>query len=196
MRRYFYIVAVAVAVLLNGCKGGKTENGSGFPQNFNAMPDTARVAYVMKSTTPDSVARFICRAALGQLKDARIDSLGIATNYAYDRYSGADADLFGGEYDNFVASLPLADKMRMYAMAGVEDPQGLGLQLGLEYMQSIREKNMSVQEVEEELKAFRSACGKDEETYKRFIVGFRTVLEADSGRDMPKEIYDRFRNIE
>ena len=69
-------------------------------------------------------------------------------------------------------------------MAGVEDPQGLGLQLGLEYMQSVRENNLSVDDVKRELKAFKQACGNDSNTYKRFIIGFRTVLEADSGRDM------------
>lgn len=196
MGRYFFIVFLLALTVLSGCGGGKNRSGQGFPANFNALSDTARVAYVMKNTTPDSVARFICRAALGHLDGARIDSLGIATNYAYEKYSGKDADLFGSEYDNLVASLPLADKMRMYAMAGVEDPQGLGLQLGLEYMQSIREKNMSVSDVEKELKAFKAACGEDDETYSRFIIGFRTVLEADSGRDMPKGIYDRFINYE
>ncbi len=150
----------------------------------------------MKNTTPDSVARFICRAALGQIEGVRIESLGIATSYAYEKYNGKDLDSFGDEYDSFVASLPLADKMRMYAMAGVVDPQGLGLQLGLEYMQSIREKNLSVGDVEKELKAFKTACGGDSTTYERFLIGFKTVLEADKGKDMPKAIYDKFINYE
>ena len=58
----------------------------------------------MKNTTPDSVARFICRAALGQVKGAGIESLGVATSYAYEKYSGNDLDSFGDEYDNFVSS--------------------------------------------------------------------------------------------
>lgn len=196
MKRYFLIAAVCVMAVLGSCKGGKKDSGAAFPEDFNALPDTARVAFVMKNTTPDSAARFICRAALGQIKDAKIDNLGIATSYAYEKYTGKELDSFGDEYDSFVASLPLADKMRMYAMAGVEDPQGLGLQLGLEYMQSIREKNLSVEDVEKELRAFKTACGNDSNTYSRFIIGFRTVLEADSGRDMPKAIYDKFINYE
>ncbi len=196
MRRSLFIAIAGVAAVLAACKGGKSDAGESFPANFNGLPDTARVAYVMKNTTPDSVARFICRAALGQVKGAGIESLGVATSYAYEKYSGNDLDSFGDEYDNFVSSLPLADKMRMYVMAGVEDPQGLGLQLGLEYMQSVRENNLSVDDVKRELKAFKQACGNDSNTYKRFIIGFRTVLEADSGRDMPKAIYDNFINYE
>ncbi len=196
MKRYIFIVAVCACVIICSCKGGRKDAGTGFPTDFNSLPDTARVAFVMKNTTPDSVARFICLGALGRLKDAKIDNLGIATSYAYEKYTGKDLDSFGAEYDSFVASLPLADKMRMYAMAGVEDPQGLGLQLGLEYMQSIREKNLTVEDVEKELKAFKTACGNDSDTYKRFLIGFRTVLEADRGKDMPKVIYDKFINYE
>lgn len=195
MRTLLIVFAAMMVAVVAGCKGGKADSQSDFPAGFNALPDTAKVAYVMKNATPDSVARFICRASLGQLKDARIENLGIATNYAYEKYVGKDADTFGSEYDNFVSALPLADKMRMYAMAGIEDPQGLGLQLGLEYLQSIREKNMSVKDVDTELAAFRKACGADTTLYDRFMTGFRTVLEVDSGRDVPREIYEKYIDI-
>lgn len=196
MNRFLYLVCLSTLFLLGACgRGGKNSDGR-FPENFNTMGDTDRVAYVMQNATPDSVARFICLAALGRVDGAKIDSLGIATSYAYEKYTGDDLDMFGDEYDNFVAALPLADKMRMYAMAGVEDPQRLGLQLGLEYMQQIREKNLSPEQVEAELKAFKKACGDDTDTYERFLVGFHTVLKADNGKDMPKAIYDKFINYE
>lgn len=193
MKRYLLVISLLAVIIAGGCKGKNNAETAEFPENFNALPDTARVAFVMQNATPDSVARFICRAALGQLPDAKIESLGIATNYAYEKYIGKDADTFGSEYDNFVASLPLADKMRMYAMAGVEDPQGLGLQLGLEYLQSIREKNMTVADVDKEISAFKTACGNDTALYERFIIGFRTVLEVDSGRDIPTDIYNKYK---
>ena len=75
MRRSLFIAIAGVAAVLAACKGGKSDAGESFPADFNALPDTARVAYVMKNTTPDSVARFICRAALGQVKGAGIESL-------------------------------------------------------------------------------------------------------------------------
>lgn len=190
------LFGLAALLVVASCGRNKGVSSGKFPENFNSIGDTARVAYMIKQATPDSVARFIGLAALGKIEGARIDSLGIATSYAYEVYTGPDLDRFGEEYDRFVNALPLADKMRMYAMAGVEDPQGLGLQLGLEYMQSIREKNLSVEDVEREVKAFKTACGEDSATYKRFIIGFRTVLEVDRGRDMPKEIYDRFITLE
>jgi hypothetical protein len=195
MKKYLIIATVFVAAVLSGCKGKQNAEGE-LPDGFKALPDSAKVAYVMKNATPDSVARFICRAALGQVPGASIDNLGLATTYAYDKYTGEDFNSFSDEYDNYVASLTLPDKMKMYALAGVEDPQGLGLQLGLEYMQSIREKNLSVADVEKELKAFKKACGKDTDTYNRFLIGFKTVLKADRNNDMPKGIYERFINYE
>ncbi len=69
--------------------GGK--NGSGdFPDNFGTIGDAGRVSYMMKNVTPDSVARFICDAALGKVEGARIDSLPTATLYAYEHYKNTD----------------------------------------------------------------------------------------------------------
>lgn len=181
-----------VTLALTGCGKSKNNGDSGFPENFNALPDTARVAFVMKHATPDSVARFICNASLGKVEGAKIDSLAVATNYAYEKYTGEDIDNFSVEYDSFVASLPLPEKMKMYALAGVEDPQGLGLQLGLEYMQAIRDRNMTAQDVETEIEAFRKACGSDDDLYQRFLTGFRTVLQVDSGQDVPKAIFEKY----
>lgn len=165
-----------------------------FPENFGEIGDAGRVAYMMKQTTPDSVARFICASALGNVEGSRIDTLALATAYAYENYNGADVNTFGTEFDRYVSSLSLADRMRIYAMAGTEDPQGLGLKLGLEYMQTIRDNNMTVEEVEKELMEFKKACANDSDTYQRFLIGFKTVLQADHGKDMPQEIYDKFIN--
>lgn len=195
--KIFHFTGIAVLLLLlAACSKKGNGDAIEIPANFNAIGDTARVAFMIRNVEPDSVARFICYGALGRSEQGRIDSLGIATSYAYEKYTGQDLVLFADQYENFVASLQLPDKMKMYAMAGVEDPQKLGLQLGLEYMQQIRDKNLSVEDVEKELAAFKKACGDDEETYRRFIVGFHTVLKADNGHDMPRAIYEKFINYE
>lgn len=82
--------------------------------------------------------------------------------------------------------------MRLRALVGAEDPQGLGLTLGLEYMNQIRVKGMTADQVLEELKELKKASADDPDTYARFLIGFRTVLRYDKNSDMPKEIYTRF----
>lgn len=183
--------SLALALTLAAC-GHKEKATSAYPANFNSIGDAGRVDYMIAHATPDSVARFIIRSSLGMNPGARIDTLAIATNHAYEKLQGAALDSFSLAYDSMVEALPLADKMRVYVLAGSEDPQGLGYKLGLEYMANIRNENKTVPEIEEELKAFKKACGADTATFRRFMIGFRTVLEVDSGNDVPQEIYRRF----
>ena len=138
------MMATAMTLSVTGC-GDKGKKVGVYPGNFSKIGDAGRVAYVMKHATPDSLARFIIYGALGQVPGARIDTLAIATNYAYERLQGEALDKFGAEYETVVASLPLSDKMKVYALAGTEDPQGLGYRQGLEYVSDIRDHNKQVE---------------------------------------------------
>lgn len=186
---------IGAAALVASC-GGKSDSGSDFPSNFATIGDAGRVQYMLGRVAPDSLARFIIYGALGRIDGARIDTLAIATNHAYERLRGDDLDKFSSEYDAVVEGLPLADKMKIYKLGGSEDPQGLGYRLGLEYMTSIRDGGKTAEEVERELKEFKKVCGTDTAMYRRFIIGFHTVLEVDHGTDVSEEIYNKFVNYE
>ncbi|WP_290088683.1 hypothetical protein [uncultured Duncaniella sp.] len=188
-----YMALCGAVVSVCSC-GGK--NGSGdFPDNFGTIGDAGRVSYMMKNVTPDSVARFICDAALGKVEGARIDSLPTATLYAYEHYKNTDLASFAAQYDAYSQSLPLEEKMKLYALAGSYDPQQLGYQLGLEYVGNIRSKKMTADQVAAELEEFKKACGNDHGTYKRFVKGFKVVLELEKGNGISGDIYSRFKNL-
>lgn len=189
------ISALTFVSIMAACSGNGKSNGK-YPDNFNAIGDEGRVAYVISKAKPDSVARFIIYTALGRNKDAKIDSLAIATNYAYDKLKGDDLESFSEAYDAAVESLPLGEKMKIYKLAGSDDPQRLGYELGTEYMISIRDGNKSVEEVDRELQEFKKACAQDTATYRRFIIGFQTVLKLDNGKDVPQEIYKKYSNTQ
>ena len=186
--------AAAVATLLIGGSACKRKGHADLPSDFEEKTDAQKVEWLMKETTPDSVARFICKAAVGQNEDATIKSLADASLYAYEHYTGENLAKFQIAYDDFVSTLPLAPKMKLLYQAGQLDPIGLGYQLGLEYVGQIREQKKSVQDIESEIAEFRRACGKDHDTYDRFITGFHTALEADRGQDLSEEVYRRFIN--
>lgn len=177
------------AVLLAGC-GGKGEKEGQYPKNFGQIGDAGRVAWMMKKVPADSLARWIIRGALGSEPGARVDTLAIATSYAYEHLAADSLDSFSAAYDGYVESLPIGDKMKIYRLAGSEDPQQFGYRLGLEYMGSIREDHKKAEEVERELRELKKACGTDTATYRRFLIGFKTVLEMDRGKDVPEEIYN------
>lgn len=191
MKKTIPLLIVILFTLLTAC-GGKGNKGGNFPDEFATMNDQQKVAYMMKHVSADSVARFIIYASLGKIDGVRIDTINIATLTAYENYTDTALQSFSWEFDRLSEELPLADKMRLRAMVGQEDPQGLGLTLGLEYMNQIRIKEMSAADVKKELQEFKKACAADPDTYARFLIGFRTVLNYDRNSDMPKEIYNTF----
>ena len=176
--------------------GSKNGSGAHYPDNFDKIGDIERVKYMMERVAPDSLARFVINSALGLNPGAPIDSLALATLYIYDNLKDTNLETFSVEYDAYIETLPLEEKMKVYMLGGSEDPQKLGYKLGLEYLGSIRENNKNVEQVEKELKAFKKACGSDTAMYRRFIIGFHTVLDVDKGVDTPGDIYRKFRNYE
>ncbi len=185
-------LSVSAALLLLAC-GAK--NHPDFPNNFDKIGDAGRIAYVMKTESPDSVARFICDAALGRIEGAKIDTLATATLYPYEHYKDEDLATFANAFDSYSQSQPLPDKMRLYAMAGQINPQQLGYQLGVEYINNIRNRKMTPDEIDVEIKELRKACSKDPETYRRFVKGFKVALTMEQGNGISQEIYNRFSNL-
>lgn len=191
MKNTASIITVAAACLLmTGCSGGGSDKG--FPKDFSSMTDAQKTAWMMENHAPDSVAHILCDIALENYKGIKIDTLPNAVLYAYENYRGDSLVAFSTEFDSYSSSLPLESKMKIYTLAGKSDPMGLGYQLGLEYVANIRQKNMSADQVAQEIEAFRKACGEDTETYERFYKGFQVALNADSGVDLDPQIKARF----
>ena len=191
MKKLIPAVLMALIFLIPAC-GGKTTETSAFPDGFASLSDEQKVVYMMEHVTADSVARFIIFASLGKVDGVRIDTLNNATLKAYETYTDTALQNFSWEFDRVAEELPLHEKMRLRALVGSEDPQGLGLTLGLEYMNQIRVKGMTADEVMAELQELKRASTDDPDMYARFLIGFRTVLRIDSHSDMPAEIYSRF----
>ena len=186
---------MSLFILAAAC-GGKDKDANAFPDGFASLSDDRKVLYMMEHASADSVARFIIYAALGRIDGVRIDTLNNATLRAYETYTDTALQSFSWEFDRVAEELPLHDKMRLRSLVGTEDPQGLGLTLGLEYMNQIRVKDMSADEVAAELDALKKASADDPDLYARFLIGFRTVLRYDRNSDMPEEIYQRFLNYD
>lgn len=195
MKRLIPIILMSLLMMVPACSGNGNDTNS-FPEDFNSLSDEQKVAYIMENAPADSVARFIIYASLGKIEGVRIDTLNNATLKAYETYTDTALQTFSWEFDRIAEELPLPDKMKLRALVGAEDPQGLGLTLGLEYMNQIRVKGMTANDVLAELRELKNACKDEPDIYARFIIGFRTVLRYDKNSDMPKDIYDTFLNYD
>ena len=196
IRRKIFSLISAVLVLLTVACGGKN-NGTvlDLPKDFNSRSDSEKVNYLMEAVTPDSVAVIICKASLGEIPELKIDTFANATLHAYEHYKDDDLNTFSNALEGYKESQPLEKKMKLYKLAKEDDPMGLGYTLGLEYVGQIRAKSMTMKDIDEELSAFRKACGSDMETYRRFIKGFKTALSADKGQGIAPEVYSKYMNI-
>ncbi|MDE6023568.1 MAG: hypothetical protein K2G13_08720 [Muribaculaceae bacterium] len=189
------LALMSLIIALSAC-GGKSKSDNDFPEGFDKLSDQQKVAYMMQHASADSVARFIIYAALGKIDGVHIDTLNNATLKAYEAYTDTALQSFSWEFDRLAEELPLHQKMKLRALVGAEDPQGLGLTLGLEYLNQIRLKGMTADQVLEELTALKKESKDDPDLYARFLIGFRTVLRYDRNSDMPKEIYTKFLNFD
>ena len=164
------------------------------PKDFQGRSDEQKVAYMMEAVEPDSVARFIVYSSLSSDPEVRIGSLSSAYNYAYQHYQnmGDRQEKFILEFEQLSGELPLDERMRLMKAAGQEDSLGLGLRLGIEYFKALREKKMTLQQVDGEIAAFRRACGNDTATYVRFVKGFKAALNTDGGRSVDRAVYAKY----
>lgn len=192
MRILPFAGVVALVLAAGSCKSGEKGADADWRNVIDTLGDTRKVAYVMEHASPDSVARFICDAALDKAGGCKIDTFAVAAAYAYEHYTDSALMAFSSEFDDYVANRPLPDKMKLYYMAGRADAHRLGYVLGLEYVSEIREQHKTVAEIRAEIAELRNACGEDSSTYVRFVKGFRTVLKADHGRDLPEDVYKAF----
>lgn len=185
---------LVLALLSSACSGAGKDGNRDLPKDFQGRSDEQKVAYMMEAVEPDSVARFIVYSSLSSDPEVRIGSLSSAYNYAYQHYQnmGDRQEKFILEFEQLSGELPLDERMRLMKAAGQEDSLGLGLRLGIEYFKALREKKMTLQQVDGEIAAFRCACGNDTATYVRFVKGFKAALNTDGGRSVDRAVYAKY----
>ncbi|MBD5283859.1 MAG: hypothetical protein HDS31_04565 [Bacteroides sp.] len=129
-----YPMLAACALFVCACGGDKTSAEATVAPGANAS-DKEKVQYIAQTCGPDSLARFICYAALGKSNDGKIDSLAMAQLYALEIYQADDEKIarFSRVFDETVESLPLADSYRLTEMTGTLDDTQMPIDLGLHY---------------------------------------------------------------
>lgn len=180
----------SLIVILASCH---KKEGVEVPNYFNAMSVNDKMEYLMKELSPDSLAGFICAAALGEVENVNID-LQEAQLYAYEHYDENQIVEFVEGCKNFENTLPLHQKVKLVKLSATEDPEMYAYELGLSYVGDIREEKKTVDQVKDELEAFRRECKYDPDFYKRFMKGFKIALRNDRHKDLDDKIFITYIN--
>lgn len=188
MIRGFFISVFMLGMLLSACS---RNDGSRLPDNFKTLSTDDQMEYLMDRMPPDSVARFICNAAMGKVYNARLE-LQPALSYAYEKYGEDDLVEFQIALAQYQDNLPLHERVRLTKLLGIEDLDQFGYNLGLSYVGLIRVEQKDIPQISDELAKLQKECKADPDFYKRFMKGFKTALEYDRHHDLDDRIYLKF----
>lgn len=189
MRGFLFVsLAWVLSLMAAGCS---KNDGNQLPDNFKTLSTEDQMEYLMSQIPPDSVARFICNAAMGKVYNARIE-LQPALSYAYEKYDEDDLVTFQMALENFQAELPLHEMVKITKLLGMQDLDQFSYDLGLSYVGTIRVDQKSVDQVSDELAKLQKECKTDPDFYKRFMKGFKTALKYDRHHDLDDNIYLKF----
>lgn len=199
MKRIIYVSMTLMCVmLLTACgnKGGdNVEDLSGLPSDFKTAPDTLKVKALMDlKISPDSIAVFLCEAGAGMRPGVKVKDFADITTYMYTHCSEEDFEIFSTTFDSHVETLTPAQRMNLYAIVAQEDGNAdkMGYELGLVYINSVMERDLTLGAVDKEIAEFRRACGKDEDTYNRFLKGFAVAISTRQPGELPAELVRKY----
>lgn len=165
------------------------------PSDFSALPDTAKVrALIDMGVSPDTMAVFVSEVAAGMRPGISIQSPEDVLTYVYTNCSDEDFTMFSATFESHVENLPPAAKMKVYALSAsaAGNADKMGYKIGLEYLNSVLEKDLSIGAIDKEIAEFRRACGKDEDTYQRFLKGFAAAISTRAPGELPAELVSKY----
>ncbi len=170
------LIAIFGLLLLSACGGDNNSKDATVAPGANAS-DREKVSYMAQITSPDSLARYICYAALGRSSSGTIDSLSMAQLYALEIYQADDRKIveFSRSYDETVENLPLTDAYRLAKMTGVLDDTQLPFDLGLRYGARVKREGIKAPEVKNDTAALARMV--EPHFFDLFVKAFDTALK-------------------
>lgn len=179
------LLPLTILALIIGTSAGCNPSGPSYPEGFSSFADTAKVAFFMANSQPDSVARFICYEALKQDSTGQIDSLHQSVMYAYLNYRDSNRVVFGEEIDRIASIQTPENRARLFYLAA-QDPYRLGYKFGKEYGEAIKEGNPATDSLRLEYSAFSGLAEKDSLFFHKFKIGVKTAF---NGLEIPDSVF-------
>ncbi len=185
------VLCAAALIWASGCKNNEADDATtaAMPRNFASSSDSVKVKMLLDhNVSLDSLAQYVCLAAAGEIKNVNITDFGQIDAYIYTHRGEKDYEVYALAFDECRKSLPLTSKLTLYKKNALQDPDKIGYQLGLEYVNDVMDKKLTIGKIDKEVAEFRKACGADEDTYKRFLKGFSVGLSTRASGEIQDDI--------
>lgn len=188
-------LSVVMCMLLCACNGKDSDNSTmaGLPRDFSSKPDSTKVHMLLDNGMPlDSLAVYVCKAAVGDIQGVSINDFASIDAYIYAAKGEKEYEVYALAFDECKKQLSLVKKLRLYKKNALEDPDKIGYQLGLQYVNDVIYNKLTIGKVDREIADFRRACGDDEDTYNRFLKGFAVGISTRTPGEVPQDIIDQY----
>lgn len=193
----------AIAAIVSSMAScGSSDSGSSaldksLPSDFASLPDTSKVRVLLdKGVAPDSLAVYMCEVAEGKHGNVRISDYMEVDTYIYEKLGEEGFGIYRMAFDSYAASMPLVSKMKLYTASSLGDLDRMGYELGLEYVNQVLDKHLTIGKVDREVAELRRACDNDEDTFNRFLRGFAAGISTRAPGEVPAEIVEAYGTVD
>lgn len=147
----------------------------------------------MREFSPDSLAVIICKSVLGELgEEKKISDLRGSLIYIVENYNDSSLQVFNQKLQNYTDTVQTKTRFKIYSLAAEGNEIRLGYQLGLEYLDSIKENKMTAEEVINNISYF-SENYEDSSKYNNLLQGFSVAVNPEIAGNAGREIYDKIK---
>lgn len=140
----------------------------------------------------DSLGIYMAKIAAGEVQGIEVKSFADVDAYLYSAKGESAYELYYLAFDEYSKSLPLVKKLSLMRKSSLADPEKIGYQLGLEYVNDVIDKKLTLGKIDNEIASLRQACSNDEDTYKRFLKGFAIGLKTRAPGQVPSDILTQY----
>lgn len=163
-----------------GCKNGKAIDRDKLFSELKGQEDTIIIKTLSTILRPDSMANFLCEAALGKIPNIKMKSFNNNVIYAYNLYPDSLRSTFLQSIDNFADNSNSQDKVALYILAGGNDLKRTGFKFGREIFSRIKNNSEDSLSVFREIIEFQKQLVAEND-FNEFYIGFKTAsnLEKD-----------------
>lgn len=190
---FVYSALFLLTLLMGACSSSNQEQENALPADFASMNDTAKLGVLVRQgLSPDSIALYVLHTAEGRNPGVKFTDYANMDVYLYGALGDEGFNSYRIAYDDYVATMPLVPKLKQLQASPDHDPQSVGFELGLEYINQVLDQKMTIGKVDREVAELHRALGQDEDTYSRFLQGFAAAIASRPAGQVPADITKQY----
>ncbi|MCH5224127.1 MAG: hypothetical protein J1E82_08800 [Muribaculaceae bacterium] len=170
----FSTIACFLSLLLIPFISCNKNNRLNLPEDFSSYSDSAKVDWLLNNHKPAMVAEVLCEEGAGMDSSLNFKDFRATVNVIYNLYDETQKKEFGTSMNDYAASLPNKEKMRLYVAGSGFNGYNLGYAYGVDFLNQADESNIG--EIQEDYEALKEIYPDNSQLTNNFIKGLNAAL--------------------